>query len=175
MNKHRIALIGAILLVTGCVNSATKDIMVDTDSDPKADFKGYTSYAWLGAAAIVNDPEGNWEPPEFDADAEIKFLIDRELRKHGMSESSVDPDLIVAFGAGIDMTSMEIKVDPESELETLTNIPMGGLAVILIDANTGLAIWAGVATGEVTQNPDQEVIKQRLDFAVSSMFKQLPQ
>ena len=174
MNKYRIAFIGAILLAAGCVNSATKDIMVETDADPKANFQGYTSYAWLGAAAIVNDPEGNWEPPEFDADAEIKFLIDRELRKHGMSESSSAPDLIVAFGAGIDMTSMDIKVDPESELETLTNIPMGGLTVILIDANTGLAIWAGAATGEVTQNPDSEVIKQRLDFAVSSMFKKLP-
>lgn len=173
MNKYRLAFIGAVLLATGCVNSATKDIMVDTDVDPKVDFKGYTTYAWLGAAAIVNDPEGNWEPPEFDADAEIKFLIDRELRKHGMSESSVDPDLIVAFGAGIDMTTMEIKVDPESELETLENVPMGALTVILIDSNTKQAIWGGIASGEVTQNPDSEIIKQRLDFAISSMFKQL--
>ena len=175
MNKYRLALIGAMLLATGCVNSATKDIMVDTDADPKVDFKAYTTYAWLGSAAILNDPEGNWEPPEFDADAEIKFLIDRELRKHGMSESSVDPDLIVAFGAGIDMTTMEIKVDPESELETLDNVPMGALTVILIDSNTKRAIWGGIASGEVTQNPDSAVIKQRLDFAVSSMFKKLPQ
>jgi hypothetical protein len=45
--------------------------------------------------------------------------------------------------------------------------------VILIDAQTGLAIWGGIATGEVQQNPDQAVTRQRLDYAVSSMFKQL--
>jgi hypothetical protein len=121
----------------------------------------------------VYDPEGQWEPPQFDADAEIKFLIDRELRAHGMAESSSNPDLIVAFAAGIDMATMEIKTDPESKLETLENVPKGALSVILIDAKTGLAIWGGIATGEVQQNPDQNVTKQRLDYAVTSMFKQL--
>ena len=160
MNKYHIALIGSILLAAGCVNSATKDIMVDTDADPKADFKGYTSYAWLGAAAIVNDPEGNWEPPEFDADAEIKFLIDRELRKHGMIESATNPDLIVAYAAGIDMAVMEIKIDPESYLETLRNVPMGALIVALIDDKTGLAIWGGVATAEIQESPGLDVVKK---------------
>jgi hypothetical protein len=72
------------------------------------------------------------------------------------------------------MASMEIKVDPESKLSTLENVPMGALTVILIDNTTGLAIWAGVATAEIQQSPDQEIIRQRLDFAVSSMFKKLP-
>ncbi len=163
-----------MLLVAGCASGVTKDIMVDTDVDPKANLKGYSTYTWLGSAAIVYDPEGKWEPPQFDADAEIKFLIDRELRKHGMTESSTNPDLIVAFAAGIDMSIMDIKIDPESELETLTNVPMGEFTVIPIDAGTGLAIWGGVATAEIQQNPEQDVIKKRLDYAVSSMFKQLP-
>ena len=147
--------------------------MVETQADPKVSFAGYSSYAWLGSATILYDPEGQWVTPEFDANAEIKFLIDRELRAHGMAESSSSPDLIVAFAAGIDMATMEIKTDPESELKTLENVPSGALTVILIDAQTGLAIWVGVATGEVQQNPDQEMTRQRLDYAVSSMFKQL--
>jgi len=173
MNKPFIVLSAVLLLLAGCASSVTKDIMVDTDVDPKANLEGYTSYAWLGSAAIVYDPEGQWEPPQFDADAEIKFLIDRELRAHGMTESSSNPDLIVAFAAGIDMATMEIKTDPDSKLETLENVPMGALSVVLIDAKTGFAIWGGIATAEVQQNPDQEIIKQRLDYAVSSMFKQL--
>lgn len=173
MNKNLLAILGIMFLVAGCASSVTKDIMVDTDVDPKANLKGYSTYTWLGSAAIVYDPEGKWEPPRFDADAEIKFLIDRELRKHGMTESSANPDLIVAFAAGIDMATMEIKIDPESNLETLENVPMGALTVILIDAGTGLAIWGGVAPAEIQQNPEQEVIKKRLDYAVSSMFKQL--
>jgi len=148
--------------------------MVETDVDPKANLSGYKSYAWLGSAAIVFDAKGQWEPPKFDADAEIKFLIDRELRAHGMSEDSVNPDLIIAYAAGIDMDSMEIKTDPEKDLEVLENVPVGALTVIMLDADTGLAIWAGVATAEIQENPTPETTKKRLDFAVSKMFSKLP-
>lgn len=163
-----------LFLISGCASSVTKDIMVETDSDPKANLSGYTSYAWLGSAAIVFDEKGQWEPPQFDADAEIKFLIDRELRDHGMTEDSVNPDLVVAYAAGIDMDSMDIKADPESGIEALENVPAGALIVIMIDADTGLAIWAGIATADIQESPTPETTKQRLDFAVSEMFSKLP-
>ena len=172
MSKFSITLFAAMFLIAGCASSVTKDIMVDTKTDSKIDFKGYTTYAWLGSAAIVYDPDGKWEPPQFDADAEIKFLIDRELRDHGMTEDSINPDMIVAFAAGIDMDSMEIDIDPESDLVVLENVPTGALTVILVDANTNRAIWAGIATAEIQQSPDQNTIKKRLDFAVTGMFKQ---
>ena len=174
MKKYLFTFVFTLLLLGGCASNANKDIMVDTESDPKADLSGYKSYAWLGSAAIVFDEKGQWEPPQFDADAEIKFLIDRELRGHGMSEDSVNPDLIIAYAAGIDMDSMEIKTDPESDLEVLKNVPVGALTVVMVDAQTGLAIWAGIATAEVQQNPTPESTKQRLDYAVSQMFSKLP-
>jgi len=174
MSKFSTTLFAAMLFIAGCASIVTKDIMVDVEADPKVDFKGYATYTWLGSAAIVYDPDGKWEPPQFDADAEIKFLIDRELRKRGMSEDSLNPDMIVAFAAGIDMEIMEIDIDPKSNLVVLENVPMGALTVILVDANTGQAIWGGVATAEIQQSPDQEAIKKRLDFAVTGMFKQLP-
>jgi len=173
MNKKIFTVLALVLLVAGCA-SVTKDIVVDTDMDPKANLKGYSTYTWLASAAILYDPEGKWEPPQFDADAEIKFLIDRELRKLGMIESAANPGLIVAFAAGIDMAVMEIKIDPESKLETLRDVPMGALVVALIDGKTGLAIWGGVATAEIQENPGLDVIKKRLDYSVSSMFKKLP-
>jgi len=101
-----------MLLVAGCASSVTKDIMVEAEIDPKTNFTGYASYTWRGSAAIVFDDKGQWEPPQFDADAEVQFLIDRELRKRGMSEDSALPDMIVAYAAGIDMDSMDIKKDP---------------------------------------------------------------
>ncbi len=128
----------------------------------------------MGSAAIVYDPEGKWKPPQFDADAEIKFLIDRELRKHGMTETSTNPDMIVVFGADIDMTSIRAEVDPDSKLRKLANVPIGALTVILMDGNSGWAIWGGIATAEIQQDPSQEEIKKRLDYAVTSMFKKLP-
>ena len=174
MKKNIFTLATLLLLISGCASSVTKDIMVETDSDPKANLSGYSSYAWLGSASIVFDDKGQWEPPQFDADAEIKFLIDRELREHGMTEDSVNPDLVIAYAAGIDMDSMDIKTDPESGLEALENAPIGALTVIMIDAETGLAIWAGVATADIQESPTAETIKQRLDYAVSQMFAKLP-
>jgi hypothetical protein len=173
MKKHLFTLIATVVLLGGCASSVTKDIMIDTEVDPKANLSGYKSYAWLGSAAIVFDEKGQWEPPQFDADAEIKFLIDRELRAKGMTEDSVNPDLIIAYAAGIDMDSMEIKTDPENELEVLENVPVGALTVVLVDAETGLAIWAGVATAEIQENPTAETTKKRLDYAVSKMFAKL--
>ena len=172
MKKYLFTFIFTLLLLGGCASSVTKDIMVDTEVDPKANLGGYKSYAWLGSAAIVFDEKGQWEPPQFDADAEIKFLIDRELRAHGMSEDSVNPDLVIAYAAGIDMDSMEIKTDPENELEVLANVPVGALTVIMVDAETSMAVWAGVATAEVQENPTPETTKERLDYAVTKMFSE---
>lgn len=174
MKKYLFVLATSLLLLAGCASSITKDIMVETDIDPKANLSGYSSYAWLGAASIVFDDKGQWEPPQFDADAEIKFLIDRELRDHGMTEDSVNPDLIVAYAAGIDMDSMEMKTDPETDLEVLKNVPVGALSVILIDAGTELAVWAGVATADIKEDATPETTRKRLDFAVSEMFSKLP-
>ena len=45
---------------------------------------------------------------------------------------------------------------------------------MLMEADTGLVIWASVATGEL-KNLDPETAKKRLEYAVSSMFNELPQ
>ena len=175
MKKYLLTIATLLVFLSGCAStSVTKDIMVKTEADPKANLGGYKSYAWLGAAAIVFDEKGQWEPPQFNADAEIKFLIDRELRAHGMTEDAVNPDLVVAYAAGIDMDSMEIKTDPENDLEVLKNVPLGALSVILVDAQTGLAVWAGVAKAELQEYPTIETSKKRLDYAVTEMFSKLP-
>ena len=175
MKKHLIALLTSLLLVTGCATSVTSDIMVDSEADATIKFSGYKTYTWLGSASILYDPAGKWEPPGFDADAEIKFLIDRELRARGMAEDLVNPGLIVVFAAGIDMAAMREEIDPESNIAALQNVPEGAITVVLIDAATGFAVWAGLATGEIQENPEADVVKQRLDYAVSEMFKLLPE
>jgi PBP1b-binding outer membrane lipoprotein LpoB len=163
-----------VFIITGCATSVTKDIKVEVEADPKARFSGYKTYAWLGAAAIVNDPEGQWEPPNFDADKELKFLIDRELTKRGMSENSTIPDMIVAFATGVDMEALKLRENPESKISALENVPQAALIVVLIDADTGFVIWVGQADAELSENPSDDLVRRRLDYAVTEMFRLMP-
>ena len=172
--KHVLIFAIVAMLLTGCATTQVKDIKFDAQADSKANLSGYKTYAWLGSAAIVNDTFGQWEPPQFDADAEIKFLIDRELRKRGMSENTTNPDLIVVFAAGVDMDAIGLKVDPKKTITMLSNVPKGGLVVAFIDSSSGFVIWVGLATGEVQKNPEAQTVKARLDYAVTQLFKRIP-
>ena len=169
-----LVLIVALVFSVGCSSVPTKDIQIDAQTDPKANMSGYNTYAWLATAAILNDPNGQWEPLQFDADSEVKFLIDGELRERGMSESSSDPDLAVVFAAGVDMDALGLKVGDETRIDMLKNVPQGALIVALVDVRTGFVAWVGVAAGEIQESPDTATVKARLAYAVSEMFKKLP-
>jgi hypothetical protein len=164
----------AVLVLAGCASVPKKDLMIEVQADPKCNFDGYETYAWLGSASILNDPEGQWEPPGFDADAEITYLINKALRKHDMMEYSASPDLIVSFAGGIDMAALKLNVDPETGISTTTINPRGGLIVALTDAETGKVVWLAAAEGDAAQKPDPEVAQARLKYVVKKMFKKLP-
>ena len=174
MYRKLLACCAVLMLLGGCASTMTGDIEVATEANPEVDLAGYKTYSWIGSAAILNDPEGRWEPPDFDADAELIFLINRELRAQGMSETRVDPDLLVFYGAGIDMASVDIKIDPATDTEEFSNVPRGALLVVLVDSETEAALWGGVATAEIKQDPDPEVVRKRLDYAIRTMFQRFP-
>ena len=163
-----------VILLSSCTNVPTRDIQVDAEADPKVSFSGYKTYAWFAAAQILFDPEGQWEPRDVDIDAEVQFIINGELRKRGMSEVSASPDVLVAYAAGVDMTSLGLKQDPETKQELLANIPKAALVIALIDADTGYVMWIAEATGEVQQQADAATVRARLEYAIGEMFRLMP-
>lgn len=48
------------------------------------------------------------------------------------------------------------------------------MLLVLIDAQSTDAVWAGLATAELQQGMDMETRKKRLDYVVTNMLKQLP-
>ena len=174
MKHDMLFVIVGMMLFAGCSSVPTTDISIETQANPKANFEGYKTYTWLATAAILNDPSGQWEPPAFDADTELKYLIDRELRKHGMLHNSANPDMVVAFAVGVDMEALKITVDPKTKMDVLEDVPGGGLLVVFIDPSSGYVVWAGAATAEVQDNIDSETVKARLDYVVTNMLKGLP-
>jgi len=163
-----------VILLGSCASVPTSDINVEAESDPRANFSGFKTYAWFAAAQIVFDPEGQWEPRDVDIDAEVQSIIDSELRKRGISEVSNSPDMLVAYAAGVDMTSLGLKQDPTTKKELLTNIPKAALVIALVDADTGYVIWIAEATGEVQQKADAATVRTRIEYAIGEMFRLLP-
>jgi len=163
-----------IVLLTACTTIPTKDIQVDAEADPKASFSVFKTYAWLAAAQIMFDPEGQWEPRNVDIDAEVQLIINNELHKRGIVEVNNNPDMLVAYAAGIDMTTLGLKANPETREKLLENIPSAALVVALIDVDTGYVIWVGEAVGNVQQQADEATVRARIEYAIGEMFRLLP-
>lgn len=161
-------------LLASCASVETGDIEILSEAHPRFQLGSYGSYAWAGNASIIFDTEGRWEPPDYDLDAEIKFLFDTELRELGLVENSSNPDLILGFATAIDMESLELILDPRTDLD-LPEHPQGALSVTFIDARTGFVVWVGVATAEIEETPDAELSRRRLQYVVSNMLQQLPE
>jgi len=172
-----LTLLASLVLVNACStmgsSQSNNDIKFETEVDSKANFKGYKSYAWMGSASILNDPTNQWKAPGFDANAEIKFLIDSQLRSKGMTEANDKPDVIVGYALGINMTNIEYKENPEQSFKSIEAAPKGALVILMVDAQTGIVIWSSTARADIQGNTG-EAAKNRLKYAIKSMIGSLP-
>jgi hypothetical protein len=166
-----VAIVAAVAL-SGCTTQF-KDITVETVADPTVNLRGYETYAWAAAAAVIRDPDREWTPVDLDLDAEIQFLINRELRGKGYTEVAGGPEMLVIYAVGVDMKSLSVVVDQEN-VQRFEEVPKGGVVIVLADAESRRAIWVGAAVAELLEEPDRDLAKQRLDYAVSKMFKRFP-
>ena len=168
MRNTMLVLVVTLFTLSACA-SVTEDIRVRTETRPGVFLGKYKTYQWLGSAMVVNDDRGRWEPAGFDADAEIRSLIDRQLRKQGIHTPSVNPDLIVGFAAGIDMDVLRVAGANDGVLQ-LENVPKGALVVVLLDAFTRQIVWLGQAEAEIQPQPDPAIARKRLDYAITKML-----
>jgi len=141
MKKLTVLLIvTGFIFLTSCATTTTtptKDIKISTESDPKVQLNGYKTFAWLASAEVLYDPKGQWEPSNVDIDSELEWLIGRELRSKGLTQVGENPDVMIAYMAGVDMAAKEIVKDSEQQLDVLKNVPKAALVIVMIDPATG--------------------------------------
>ena len=174
--KYLLFLFLGMTFITGCVttDSDLADIEFMNEVHPRFDLGNYGSYDWLVNASLVYDPAGKWVPPEFDMDEEIRFLIDTELRNHGLIQSGNKPDLLASFGVAIQMDELPFNRDPDQEMPLVENVQQGALVITLTDPELGYAVWIGVAAADASAEPETELALKRLHYAVSSLLASLP-
>jgi hypothetical protein len=142
--------------------------------DEDADFTKYKTYAWTAIAGGLNDPDNRWTRPELDVINEVKFLIDRELRAMGWTEVADNPDGLIAYGIVVDMEAIRVKYDPNNTMAVGEIIPTGALYIALVDGETNNTAWLGGAAAPLLEGPEADVVKQRLDYAVTNIISTLP-
>ncbi|VAW64101.1 hypothetical protein MNBD_GAMMA09-1280 [hydrothermal vent metagenome] len=166
-----------LFTLNACTSMSTStsntDMTFESDTDPKANFSGYKSYMWMGSASMLNDPDSQWVNPDFDANAEIKLLIDNALRAKNMTETAQKPDVIIGYALGVNMGNIEYKENPDKTFKTLEAAPKGALIIIMVDAETGVVIWASSAKADIQGNTGENA-KNRLKYAVEKMLSTLP-
>ena len=168
-----LALVTLVSFSPGCATTY-QDIQVDAEANPKVNFDGYNTYAWAAAAAIVRDPDHEWTAPDLNIGAEIKHLVDRELRARDMTEVVNSPDVFVTYAVGVDMKALDVVVGDEDGVERWENVPKGAVMIILTDPQTRRVMWYGTAEGDIEEHRTLEVSRDRLDHAITKMFKKSP-
>jgi len=175
------------LLIAGCSgngvmggDSATSDIEVSAKADDKANLSGYKTYSWIAVGAVLNDPEGKWQPPGFKAGEEIKNLIDDQMKAKGYTAKGEGADLGVAYFLGLDMAAREFKMNDETRTKEMQEVSKAALVVVLVDARTGFVVWMGEASRSSEKTvtgrnkvDDNETIRKRISYAITKMFDEL--
>ena len=69
------------------------------------------------------------------------------------------------------MDALDVVVDKKDGKETQKSSPKGAVMIILIEPDTRRVIWTGRATASIQANPTTELSKQRLDYAITELFK----
>ena len=162
----------ALVFLYGCTSFPTHDIVIDVEKNPRVELTGYKTFAWMPATTVLNEPEGKWQPIDYDLIKEVEFLITRELRKRHISEVSSNSDLLVTYFIGVDMAAVKIKEARRDEMRLLQKVPKGALFVVLIDPGTGHVVWASRAKAEL-KFLEEKLAKQRIDYVVTNMFKHM--
>ncbi len=182
-----LAFVALALFVSGCAemgvvggDSVTSDVEVTVQTDDKVNLSGYKTYSWIAVGAVLNDPDGKWQPPGFKAGEVIKNLIDDEMKNKGYTAKDNGADLGVAFFIGIDMKARKFKMNPETSMKEMQDVAKAALVVVLVDMRTGFIVWMGEASrsAETTVTgrnkvDDNETIRKRLNYAVTEMFKEM--
>ena len=157
---------------------------VRTDYDHAANFEKYKTYKWV----TVN----NTEQVNQLVDQRIRSAIDAQLAKEGFTKSEDNPDLLVDYQASITKQTQLTTINNggggpgwgmgprwgygwgNSGISTTTSssIPIGTLAIDLMDPQQKQLVFRGVATDTLSDKPEKNTGK--IDKAVTKIFAKYP-
>jgi hypothetical protein len=140
---------------------------INTSYLPGIDFSRYRSYQW-----VTTKPH-----PVQSVDAEIKSLIDSQLRSRGLTRTDNSPDLTVDYQVAISPKE-EWSTFRYNEIETLTptktTVYVGTLGVEFSDAARKQVVWNGRITKAVDRDAVTGKKQKNLEKSVQRLLRDFP-
>jgi Domain of unknown function (DUF4136) len=146
---------------------------VSYDYDQRANFSAYRTYAWAAGPNLADDLNH----------ARIVAAVDRQLAAKGLSQvdSTRNPDLLVVYRVGLHQ-DLEINgydnrwMGPAGgpSWARLEPVPVGTLAIGILDAKTRSLVWRASASGDLNPNDSPEKWDKKINKAAAKMFKHYP-
>lgn len=158
------------LMLLGC-GVATQDVSYDYDQ--RANFSAYRTYAWAGGANMADDLNH----------ARIVAAVDRHLAAKGLAQvdSTQHPDVLVIYQVAL-TEDLEINAydhrwaGPHAgpSRARVERVPVGTLAVAMIDARARSTVWRAAASQELDLDAPPEKWEKNINKAVEKLFKRYP-
>ena len=146
---------------------------VNYDYDQRANFSAYRTYAWAEGPNLADDLNH----------ARIVAAVDRQLMAQGLIpvDSTKNPDVLVVYRVALHQ-DLEINgyenrwAIPSGgpSWARLEQVPVGTLAVGIIDAKTRSLVWRAAATKDLQPRASPEKWEKNINKAVEKMFKHYP-
>jgi hypothetical protein len=170
----RVIALPCVLLVCACAKAPTSDIKTAAAADETIKFSGYKTYGWFAGVGLVKDDTGRWDNGSLDVGAELKFNIDKALRDRGLNESSANPQLLISYLIAANIDQLKEIEGRGGDVSSVEGVGKSALVVELVDASTQHTVWVGAAAGDAQTGRSTGELKERLDYAVTEVFKALP-
>ncbi len=144
---------------------------VKVSFDKEADFSRYKTYDWVPTQEPAANPVNH---------IRITRAVERELELKGLKKSMENPDLRVTYFAKVEKKlrgqghQEDSPWQPSPDVRTVVDfkrVQEGTIIVELLDDDTKLTLWRGVATGKA---PSPDEVGPAIDSTIKKVLADYP-
>lgn len=174
-----------VTLVIALLAACTTAPRISSDSDPRADFSAYRTFAFYSPLAIEREGYASL------VSGRIKDAARREMEARGYRYSEDDPDLWLNINAYMQQRT-DVSTVPDVDYAyyysyrgyvavpywhdrtTVHRYTEGTMNVDLVDARRNALVWEGIAVGRVSRNQAAAERDASIDSTIQAIFAQYP-
>jgi hypothetical protein len=171
--RKPLAMVVAALCLTAASVAEARSVQVEVTHAATGDFSGYSTFVVVPSKSIQ----------DASLRAALEAMIASELTDKGFIEVESSGDLVVAYDGGVGsrdqiFTNRGYAVETTGGVTTVytvgLTVPVGALAITVIDRARGEAVWQAIGKGMIKPEAAPEKRVKRMAKAVKKILASCP-